>query len=39
VVALLILLASSRESPMSEISGLIGAGCPFGPGGVMAART
>ena len=39
VVAPLILLASSRESPMSLISGLIGAGDPLGPGGVMAART
>jgi hypothetical protein len=39
VVAPLILLASSRESPMSEISGLIGAGLPFAPGGVIAERT
>jgi hypothetical protein len=39
VVAPLILLASSRESPMSLISGLIGVGCPFAPGGVIAART
>jgi len=31
--------ASSRFSPMSLISGLIGVGWPFGPGGVIADRT
>jgi len=39
MVAPLILLASSRESPMSEIRGLTGVGRPLAPGGVIAART
>ena len=39
VVAPLILLASSRESEMSLMIGLIGVGWPVAPGGVIAART
>src|SRR3954451_20616380 len=37
-VAPVILLASSRESLTSLMIGLIGAGWPFAPGGVIAAR-